>query len=174
LAACPCSRRLVTAYVILFGSSSSSLKSTKEGTTSKSSSEAEYSGMSKSASEMKWIVSFLEEHGAQSMKLVTLLTDNQSAIDIGNNLVFHKRTKHIKINYHFTREKILEVLLQLSCMLTSQPLVDVLIKILSSLKKNYLLSKPGMVPYHSSSRGGGKRIMWYNNTQLPEPHLSHQ
>ena len=35
-----------------------------------------------------------------------LLLDNQSAIKPARNPVFHKRSKHIAIKYHFVREKL--------------------------------------------------------------------
>ena len=35
-----------------------------------------------------------------------LLLDNQSAIKLAKNPVFHKRSKHIAIKYHFIREKV--------------------------------------------------------------------
>ena len=81
---------------------------------SKSSSEAEYRAMSQVASEVTWFIRLVEELGVSSLKPVTLYCDNQSAIHIGKNLVSHERTKHIEIDYHFTRDKVLEGLLQLS------------------------------------------------------------
>jgi len=37
---------------------------------------------------------------------VRILCDNQSAIKLAKNAVFHKRSKHIDIQYHFTRQLI--------------------------------------------------------------------
>lgn len=97
--------------MILLGSSPVSWRSKKQNTVSKSSLEAEYRAMSQAASEVIWFVRLLEELGVASMKPVTLHCNNQSAIHIGKNPVFHERTKHIEIDCHFTRDKILEGLL---------------------------------------------------------------
>ena len=48
------------------------------------------------------------------MKPVTLHCDNRSALHIARNPVFHERTKHIEVDCHFTRDKVMEGLLQLS------------------------------------------------------------
>ena len=157
-AACPFSRRSVTGYLIHFGSAPISWKSKKQCTVSKSSSEAEYRAMSQAAAEITWLVRLLEELGVQTLKPVTLYCDNQSAIHIGKNPVFHERTKHIEIDCHFTRDKVMEGLIQLSFTPTDQQIADVLTKILPSPQQAFLLRKLGMVPssYHSSLRGGDK------------------
>lgn len=36
-----------------------------------------------------------------------LWCDNVSALDLASNPVFHARTKHIEVDYHFIREKVL-------------------------------------------------------------------
>ena len=106
--ACPTSRRSVIGYLILLESSLISWKSKKQGTVLKSSSEAEYRAMAQAASKVTWLVRLLEELGINNLIRVTLNCDNQLALNIARNPVFHEITKHIEIDCHFTREKVLE------------------------------------------------------------------
>jgi len=94
-AACPTFRRSVTGYLILLGSSPISWKSKKQRTVSRSSSEAEYRAMAQAASEVTWLVRLLEELGISNLTPVQLHCDNESALHIARNPVFHERTKHI-------------------------------------------------------------------------------
>ena len=141
---CPNTRRSVIGYVLLLGNSPISWKSKKQGTISKSSSEAEYRAMAATASEITWMVRLLADLHVSSLKPILLNCDNQSAIHIGKNPVFHERTKHIELDCHFTREKVLEGLIELTYTPTAHQLADVFTKALSSPQHNYLLSKLGM------------------------------
>lgn len=154
-ASCPPTRCSVTSYVILLGQSPSSWKSKKQNTLSKSSTKAEYRAMAYAASEVSWLVRLLEELGTHDLKPVTLHCDNQSALYIAKNPVFHERTKHIEIDCHFTRDKTLEGLLQLSYLPAKHQLADVLAKSLPTSQHWELLTKLGMFsPTHSPACRG--------------------
>jgi len=144
-ASCPISRRSVTGYIVLLDKSPISWKSKKQNTVARSSAEAEYRAMAQAAAEVTWLVSLLQELGVSHLKPVTLHCDNQSALHIGRNPVFHERTKHIEVDCHFTRDKVMEGLLQLSYLPTHSQLVDVLTKILPSTQHWELLTKLGML-----------------------------
>ena len=145
-ASCPFSRRSVTGYLILLGNSPISWKSKKQSTISKSSSEAEYRAMQQATSEITWLGNLLKELNVTSLTPVTLHCDNQSAIQIAKNPVYHERTKHIEIDCHFTREKLMEGLIQLTYLPTQNQLADVLTKILPITHFKSLLFKLGMFP----------------------------
>ena len=164
-ASCPNTRRSITGYILLLGSSPISWKSKKQSTVSRSSSEAEYRAMASAASEVTWLVRLLEELQVPSLKPVLLHCDNISAIHIAKNPVFHERTKHIDIDCHFTRDKVLEGLLQLTYLPTQNQLADVLTKILPSNQHQHLISKLGMTTI-PSLRGGVNNIA-YTDSTLP-------
>jgi len=100
--------------------------------------------MAQAVAEVTWLVSLLQELGVSHLKPVTLYCDNQSALHIARNSVFHERTKHIEVDCHFTREKVMEGLLQLSYLPTNSQLADEFTKILPSQQHWNLLTKLGM------------------------------
>lgn len=51
--------------------------------------------MSQAAGKVTWVVRLLEELGVHDLKPIELHCDNQSAIHIATNPIFHERTKHI-------------------------------------------------------------------------------
>ena len=46
----------------------------------------------------------LTDIGIPLFSLPTLLSENLSALALASNPVFHVRTKHIEVDYHFVRE----------------------------------------------------------------------
>lgn len=112
--ACLDTRSSVTGYIMMLGNSPMSWKFKKQNIVSKSSSEVEYCAMSAIASEITWLVRLLEELGVSQLQLVTLHCDNKSAIHIATNPVLHDCTKHVAIDCHFTREKVMAGVDQLS------------------------------------------------------------
>lgn len=124
--ACPMTRRSVSRYLVLLSNSPISWKSKKQPTIFRSSAEAEYRAMANAAFEITWLVRLLKEIGVAEMELVTLHCDSQYAIYIARNPVFHDRTKHIEIDCHFTKYKVLEGLIQLSYLPTQHQLADIL------------------------------------------------
>ena len=76
----------------------------KQDVVSRSSAEAEYRVMAHTACEMVWLKNLLMELGFRQLGPMPMCCDNQSAIYIAQNLVFHERTKYIEIDCHFVRD----------------------------------------------------------------------
>ena len=74
-----------------------------------SSCEAEYMGLTYAAQEgiyLRQLQDELEEGAKGRKESLQLLADNQASIKLANNPVFHKRSKHIAIKWHWIRERV--------------------------------------------------------------------
>nr|XP_048329726.1 secreted RxLR effector protein 161-like [Ziziphus jujuba var. spinosa] len=94
-----------------------------------STTEAEYMAMIDAAKEAIWIKGLLVELGALD-KTVVIYSDNQSAIHLCKNPVFHERSKHIQIKYHFIRDMVERKEFQLNIIPTELHPIDMGTKIL--------------------------------------------
>ena len=83
-----------------------SWKSKKQSVVSRSSAEFKYKAMTQSVCEIMWLNQLLMEVDIKTPVPTKPWCDNQVALHIASNPVFHERTKHIEIDCHFVREKI--------------------------------------------------------------------
>ena len=121
-------RKSTTAYVFNIGSAAVAWASKKQPTIALSTTEAEYRAMSCAAQELIWLQTLMKEIGFEQHNSSTILSDNQSAIALARNPVFHQRSKHIEIQAHFIREKVLDDTIQLQYCASSSNLADILTK----------------------------------------------
>ncbi|GJV57395.1 ribonuclease H-like domain-containing protein [Tanacetum coccineum] len=103
-----CPGKSVTGYCVFLNNSLIFWKSKKQNILSKSSTEAEYRALASVTSEVIWILKILKDLQIENLLPVSLHCDSNSAIKITTNPVFHKRTKHLEIDLHFVREKVLK------------------------------------------------------------------
>ena len=69
----------------------------------RSSTEVKYRALVDTTFELLWLRWLLKDLGMSTSSTTPLYCDNQSAIHIAHNDVFHEWTKHIKIDCHFIR-----------------------------------------------------------------------
>ncbi|KAG8492723.1 hypothetical protein CXB51_010438 [Gossypium anomalum] len=64
----------------------------------------EYIAAATAVNQAIWLRKLLDDLNARQMEAIEIKVDNQSAVAIAKNPVFHGKTKHFKIKYHFVRE----------------------------------------------------------------------
>jgi len=100
--------------------------------------------MRRLVAELAWLSRLLHELTVDNINPIPLKCDNQAAIYIAKNLVFHKRTKHIGLNCHFLREKLMEGLVSLSSVTTKHQLAGIMTKPLIGMQHHSTLGKLGV------------------------------
>ena len=148
-AGCKKTRRSTTGYCVFVGGNLVSWRSKKQGVASHSSAEAEYRAMSQSVREIVWIYQLLKEVGLKTSLPAKLWCDNQAALHIASNSVFHERTKHIEVDCHFVRDKLKENFISTGHVRSSDQLGDLLTKALDGNRVNYLCNKLGMIDIYA-------------------------
>ncbi|KAL0556644.1 hypothetical protein IC582_005158 [Cucumis melo] len=91
-------------YVFSMGSGVFSWTSKKQSVVALSTTEAEYISLAAVGCQALWLWSMLKELKCTQKCETVLFCDNGSAIALSKNPVFHGRSKHIRIKYHFIRD----------------------------------------------------------------------
>lgn len=121
-------RRSVGAYCVFMGSNLISWRCKQQATVARSNTEAEYKALADSASEIQWIQSLLSEINSRSTTSPVLWCDNIGATYLTVNPMFHARTKHIEIDFHYVRDQVQRKQLSVQFISSKDQLADSLTK----------------------------------------------
>ena len=100
----PDNRRYTIGLYVFIGNNLISWSAKKQHTVAKSSTESEYKSLAHSAAELSWILYILEDLHIPMVQTPLVWCDSVGAISLASNLIFHARTKHIEVDYHYIRE----------------------------------------------------------------------
>nr|AAG60200.1 putative gag-pol polyprotein [Oryza sativa Japonica Group] len=121
-----------------------SWQSIKQQVVALSSCEAEYMAASAASTQALWLARLLSDLLGRDTGAVELRVDSKSALALAKNPVFHERSKHIRVRYHFIRSYLEEGSIKASYINTKDQLADLLTKPLGRIKFLELCSRIGM------------------------------
>ena len=99
--------------------------------------------------ELKWLKDLLHSFGISHSHPMRLHCDNQATLHIVKNSIFHERTKHIEVDYHFIRNKYLTGNISPTYVPTHAQLIDIFTKALGPTQFTSLLCKLEICHLHA-------------------------
>ncbi|CAL8989132.1 unnamed protein product [Prunus brigantina] len=133
-------RSTIGAYIFL-GPNLLTWTAKKQSTVSRFNTETEYRPLANTAAEIRWFGYLFRELGIPLRSTPCICVDNISAICMAANHIFHARTRHIEIEYHFVRELVARKTLHTLYVPSSHQLADIFTKGLSRDRFSLLKSK---------------------------------
>ena len=93
-----------------------------------------------------WIQTLLRELSVRTPAAAKLWCDNIGAKYLSQNPVFHARTKHIEVDYHFVRERVARRLLEIDFVSSGDQIADgftkpLSVRLLENFKHNLNMTK---------------------------------
>jgi hypothetical protein len=133
-------------FAIFVGPNLVSWSARKQATVSRSSTEAEYKALANATAELIWVEALLAELGVRLKQKPTIWCDNLGATYLSVNPVFHARTKHTEIDFHFVRERVAKNQLAIRFVSSNDQVADgftksLPVKKLVEFKRNLNLSR---------------------------------
>ncbi|KAG8473176.1 hypothetical protein CXB51_035117 [Gossypium anomalum] len=136
-------KRSLTGYVFTIGGCGISWKATLQTTVALSTTDAEYMAITEACKEAIWLKGLFSELN-EDLQIITVFCDIHSAIFLTKDQMFHERTKHIDVRYHFVRDIIARGDIVLSKIITHENPVDMMTRLLPITKFEHCLDLVGV------------------------------
>jgi hypothetical protein len=144
-AGCNIDRKSTSGWCIYVFGNLVSWRSKKQSVVARSSAEAEYRAIAVCMCEILWVQKIMRELRLAISTPTCLYNDGQSAIEITKNPVQHDRTKHIEIDRHFIKEKMVKGEILLSYINSKNQVADVFTKSLPGTTHLRCIDKLGLL-----------------------------
>jgi hypothetical protein len=127
------------------GSAMVSWCSRKQSFVALSTAEVEYIALSVAVREAVWLLNLLSDLFDHEMDPTTIHCDNQSCVKLFENPVFHDRSKHIEIKYHYIRDMVQKKTVHVQYLSTHEQIADIFTKPLAKTKFEYFRERLGLM-----------------------------
>ena len=134
-------RKSTSRYCFSLGSAMIYLSSRKHGSIAQSTEESEYIAASREA---VWLRKLLSDLFSSELEPTIIHCGNQSCIKFTENPVFHDRSKHIEMRYHYVRDMVQKNVLSIQYVPTTKQTTYIFTKPLSLTKFGYFRDKLGV------------------------------
>ncbi|KAM2009450.1 hypothetical protein ACFX16_004219 [Malus domestica] len=138
-------RKSTTGFCTFVGGNLVTWKSKKQSVVARSSAEAEYRAMASTACELIWLKGLLGDLGFSHTQPMSMFCDNQAAMHIASNHVFHERTKHIEVDCHYVCTQVQSNIIDTHYTRSYDQLADIFTKSLASIGFQRILDKLGSI-----------------------------
>ncbi|KAJ0928198.1 putative RNA-directed DNA polymerase [Helianthus annuus] len=117
-------------YIFHLGSGPISWQSKKQKVVALSSTEAEYMALSLAGCQALWIIGILDDLQENNDSPIPLYCDNKSTICLARDPIYHGKSKHIRVKYHFIRDLVKKRELNVIFCATKDQIADIMTKAL--------------------------------------------
>lgn len=142
----PTDRKSIGSYIFILAGGPISWACKRNHSVCLSSTEAEYKALTSAAKEAVWDRRCLADIGHEQKEPTVVYCDNQGAIALSSNPVYHSRTKHIAIHHHFIRDVVARKEIRLEYVSTHLNIADMLTKSLTGDRQRQHCEELGLAP----------------------------
>jgi hypothetical protein len=117
----------------------------KQSSVALSTAEGEYIALSVVVREAVWLRKLLTNLFDHEMDPTIIQCDNQSCVKLSENPMFHDRSKHIEIKYHYIKDMMQRKAIHVQYLPTHEKIADIFTKLLGKTKFEYFRKRLGLV-----------------------------